>query len=67
MPRADEDANAELVRALSGAEAAAPERAALWQRWTAWILGYLIVAAGLWWLAHFLGLMHHFPSRSRPP
>eukprot|EP01046_Picozoa_sp_COSAG06_P027169 COSAG06_NODE_2381_length_6980_cov_11.893039_1_plen_273_part_00 len=50
----DEDANAELVRALSGAEAAAPERAALWQRWTAWIIGYLIVAAGLWWLMNAL-------------
>jgi hypothetical protein len=50
----DEDANAELVRALSGAEAAAPERVALWQRWTAWIIGYFIVAAGLWWLMNAL-------------
>ena len=49
----DEDANAELARALSGAEAAAPERAALW-RWTAWIVVYLLVAAGLWWLMNTL-------------
>ena len=49
----DEDANAELARALSGAEAAAPERAALW-RWTAWIVVYLLVAAGLWWLMNAL-------------
>ena len=50
----DDVANAELARALSGAEAAAPERVALWQRWTAWIIGYFIVAAGLWWLMNAL-------------
>jgi hypothetical protein len=50
----DEDANAELVRALSGAEAAAPERVALWQRWMTRIVGYFLVAAGLWWLMNAL-------------
>ena len=50
----DKDATAELARALSGAAAAAPERAALWQRWTAWIVGYLLVAVGLWWLMNAL-------------
>ena len=50
----DEDANAELARALSVPEAAAPERVALWQRWMAWIVGYFIVAAGLWWLMNAL-------------
>ena len=51
----DKDATAELTRALSGAEAAAPDqRVALWQRWTAWIVVYLLVAAGLWWLMNAL-------------
>ena len=52
--RGDEGANAGLVGARSDAEAAAPERVALWQGWAAWFVGYLLVAAGLWWLLNAL-------------